>query len=257
MRRIVIANRKGGVGKTTTVQNIASAFALAGKKVFALDMDPQASLTTAWGVARDRENTLDVLRGKASWQDIAVMVEPDSGNGGCVVLAPSSMQLAALPELFAKTSGRERLLKDALDDMEAAFDIVLIDSPPSLDLIAVNTYAAAEQVVITVQCEFYAMEGLSKVESDISKVRQQLNPDLALLGILPTLFDKRKRLCREVLATLEDGYGDAVLKPAIRDIVALAEAPSYGQSIFMYAPKSYGALDYAALADELLQRMED
>jgi chromosome partitioning protein len=258
MKRIVIANRKGGVGKTTSAQNIATAFAMAGKKVFALDMDPQASLTTAWGVERDRKGVLDVLRKMASWQDIAVAVESCPGWGR-VLLAPATMQLAALPELFALEFGKELLLKEALDEldkMEAAFDILLIDSPPSLDLIAVNAYAAVDQVLITVQCEFYALEGLSKVESDIARVRQRLNPNLAVLGIAPTFFDKRKRLCRDVLSELAKRYGEDVTKTVIRDNVALAEAPSNGQSIFSYAPKSYGADDYMELAAELRQCLE-
>jgi len=257
MRRIVVANRKGGVGKTTSVQNIAVAFAMAGKKVLALDMDPQASLTTAWGIGKDRKGILDLLRKKATWREIAVEAERSSDNG-YVLLAPASMQLAAFSEIFALEMGRELLLKESLEELkrEANFDILLIDSPPSLDLIAVNCYVAAELVLITVQCEFFALEGLSKVESDIARVRQRLNPALDILGIVPTFFDKRKRLCRDVLDALSGRYGNAVTKTAVRDNVALAEAPSNGESIFSYNPKAYGAEDYIKLAAELRQRME-
>ena len=148
------------------------------------------------------------------------------------------------------------LLKEALDDMKGNFDILLIDSPPSLDLIAVNAYAAVEQVLITVQCEFYAMEGLSKVEDDLARVRQRLNPKLTILGVVPTFFDKRKRLCRDVLSEVVKQHGESVTKAVVRDNVSLAEAPSNGKSIFRYAPKSYGAEDYTQLAAELQQRME-
>jgi len=255
MRRIVIANRKGGVGKTTSAQNLAAAFAMAGKKVFCLDMDPQASLTTAWGVKREDKTVLDVLRKQASWQEVAVTVERYPG-GGCVLLAPANMQLAALPQLLVQELGKELLLKENLDELQTGFDIMLLDSPPSLDLIAVNCYVAADLVLITAQCEFYALEGLSKVESDIGRVRQRLNANLGILGIVPTFFDKRKSLCRDVLGELTKRYGDTVTKTAIRDNVALAEAPSNGQSIFSYRPKAYGAEDYTALAAELQKRME-
>ena len=253
MRSIVIANKKGGGGKTTTAQNLAAALASHGKKVLAVDMDAQANLTRAWGVAHDGKSVLDVLRGKATWQDIAVPVE----NGrGCVLLAPASRQLAAMPEVFAQEIGKELLLKEALETVQATFDVAIIDSPPSLDLLAINTYAAADAVLIPVQCEFHSLEGLSLMQDDLERVRRRLNPNLAVLGIVPTFVDRRKRLCRDVLDVLTEKHAADLTQSAIRDNVTLAEAPSHGQSIFAYDAKSYGAQDYAALGAEILNKLE-
>lgn len=258
MQAIVVANKKGGVGKTTTVQNVAAGLARTGKKVLALDMDAQANLTLAWGVAPSgRSSVLDVLRHLATWQECAVPVESGSDTGGCVFLVPASRQLAAMPEVFSQEFGKELLLKEALQELdEKAFDVVLIDSPPSLDLIAVNTYVAADLVLIPVQCEFYALEGLELMQQDMARVRQRLNPELTTLGILPTFFDKRKRLCRDVLAMLRQKYPEETTQTVIRDTVALAEAPSNARSIFAYDPQSYGTGDYTALCRELKERME-
>lgn len=250
--RIVIANKKGGVGKTTTTQNLAAGLAQGGKKVLALDMDPQANLTTAWGVTAE-QTVIDVLRGKATWKEISVAVEVQAA--GCVFLAPASRQLAAMPEVFAQEIGKEFLLKESLENL-TGFDAILMDSPPALDLIAINTYAAAERLLIPAQCEFYSLEGISLIQQDAARVRQRLNPSLQTLAIVPTFFDGRKRLCRDVLGVLREKYESLVTTAVIRDNVALAEAPSNGQSIFRYEPRSYGAEDYLALTQEILTRLE-
>lgn len=255
MNIIVIANKKGGVGKTTTAQNLASAFARGGKTILALDMDAQANLSRAWGVTAPEKSVLDVLRGKASWKEASLPVEKH--ENGCVLLVPAVRELAALPELFAQELGKEFLLKEALSSLTQTVDVVIIDSPPALDLLAVNCYVAADRLLVPAQCEFFSLEGLKLMRDDMRRVQARLNPGLDMLGVVPTLVDRRKRLCRDVLdwlGRLDDGW--KVTRTVIRDNVALAEAPSHGQSIFDYDARSNGAQDYALLAEELTARLE-
>ncbi len=250
MVSIVVANKKGGVGKTTTCQNVAAALALKGKRILAIDMDAQASLTTSWGVTAEG-SILDVLRKKAEWKDI---VQPVENN---LFLAPATRDLAAMPDIFATEYGKEMLLKEALATLPKSFDAVLIDGPPSLDLSAIMTYTAADYLLIPMQCEFYALEGLGLMFDDFKRIQQRLNPGLHILGIVPTFVDKRKRLCRDVLDVLAKEYKEHLMTTTIRDNVTLAEAPSYGKSIFAYDVKANGAQDYEALTVEILNRMEN
>lgn len=257
MRIITVANKKGGVAKTTTAQNLAACLARMGGKILAVDMDPQGNLTRSWGISAPERTILDVLRRKAAWREIVVPAERGGGDG-VVLLAAAGRSLAAMPEIFAQEIGREMLLKEALAELEGVADTVIIDSPPGLDLIAVNTYVAATDLLVPIQCEFYALEGLGLMEDDLRRVRSRLNPGLRVLGLVPTFVDRRKRLCRDVLARLEGhaGFGPLLTRSVIRDNVALAEAPSNGKSIFGYDPKSYGALDYEALGREIAARLE-
>ena len=255
MITIVVANKKGGVGKTTTAQNVAAALAAQGKKVLAVDMDAQASLSSTWGVKDSPKSVLDVLRNKMTWQDIAMPVEK-SPNGGIVLLAPANRELAAMPDIFAQELGREMILKEALNTVRELFDFIVIDSSPGLDLLAVNTYVAADSILIPVQCEFLSLEAIEKTLHDVKRVRERLNPNLSVLGIVPTYVDRRTKLCRDVLKKMKELYTTEVTDAVIRKNVTLGEAPSYGQNIFAYAPTSYGAEDYKELTKELLERLE-
>ena len=218
-------------------------------------MDAQTNLSRAWGVTAPEKSVLDVLRGKVSWKEASLPVEKH--ESGCVLLVPAVRELAALPELFAQELGKEFLLKEALASLTQAVDAVIIDSPPALDLLAVNCYVAANWLLVPAQCEFFSLEGLKLLRDDMRRVQARLNPGLDMLAVVPTLVDRRKRLCRDVLdwlGRLDDGW--KVTRTVIRDNVALAEAPSHGQSIFDYDARSNGAQDYALLAEELTARLE-
>ena len=199
MNTIVIANKKGGVGKTTTAQNLASAFARGGKTILALDMDAQANLSRAWGVTAPEKSVLDVLRGKASWK---ASLPVEKHENGCVLLVPAVRELVALPELFAQELCKEFLLKEALSSLTQTVDVVIIDSPPALDLLAVNCYVAADRLLVPAQCEFFSLEGLKLMRDDMRRVQARLNPGLDMLGVVASLVDRLKRLWRDVLVWL-------------------------------------------------------
>lgn len=257
MRRIAIINQKGGVGKTTTSVNLGAALARAGQRVVVIDLDAQANATMHLGIDLDpgEPSTYGILCGDLS---IADALRPTSTRG--LSLVPSHIDLSGAELELASAIGRETILRDALKAWEAAggeADYVLFDCPPSLGLLSVNGLCAAQDVIVALQTEFFALQGLSKLIEIVQLLRSRLNPELQLAGVLPCLYDSRLRLGREILGEIRRYFGDQVLGPAIRTNVKLAEAPSHGQTIFEYDPTSTGARDYAALADELLRRHAD
>lgn len=244
-----VANQKGGVGKTTTAHNLGMVLGQR-KRVLLIDLDAQGNLTDACGFAQSdlHGSAYEVLGGEKSLE--GALLPLDEG----IDLLPASRNLAVAELAFASKLGRENLLKKALKD--AAYDFAIIDCPPSLGLLTVNALTAATGVLIPVQAEYYALAGLDLIQETMQGVVENLNPGLHTLGILLTFFDGRKSLNRDVANGLRERWGNLVFKTPIRDNVALAEAPSNGQSIFDYRSQSYGAQDYAALAREFMLRVK-
>lgn len=259
MRRIAVINQKGGVGKTTTCVNLGAALARQGRRVVLIDMDAQANLTISLNVEAPPESpsTYTVLLGSTTIEE---SLRPTATPG--LRILPSNIDLSGAELELAGAMGREHLMRDALRDFEAAHrqrhgeapaDYVIFDCPPSLGLLSVNALSAAREVLVAIQTEFLALQGMSKLMEVLQILRRRLNPELEVAGILPCLYDSRLKLAREVLAEVRAYFPDKVLPTPIRANVKLAEAPSFGQTIFEYAPDSNGAQDYLALARELMR----
>ncbi len=248
---IACANQKGGVGKTTTVVNLASSLARSGRNVLILDLDPQGNATSGVGLGgRGVERSVyPVLVGGGSLRDLVI---PAAIEGLSII--PSSRDLAGAEVELVPLSGRERRLARALALVRDDFDYILMDCPPSLGLLTVNALTAADSVLIPIQSEYYALEGLGQLLSTIELVRAHLNPDLGIKGVVLTMFDARTTLSADVAAEVRRHMGDRVFETQIPRSVRLAEAPSYGRPISEYSPSSRGALAYASLATELLAR---
>ena len=253
-RILAIANQKGGVGKTTTTINLGTALAAIGERVLIVDLDPQGNASTGLGVStRDREiTTYDVLRGDADLVDI----EKETLVPGLTV-APAGVDLAASEIELINEEGRHQRLRRAIDRAAAKnpdISYVLIDCPPSLGMLTVNAMAAADAVLIPLQCEFFALEGLAQILKSIGQVRQRLNPDLDLQGIVLTMYDRRNNLSREVEENVREYMGEKVYQTAIPRNVRLSEAPSYGKPALLYDLKCPGSQAYVKLASEIIQR---
>jgi chromosome partitioning protein len=248
---VACANQKGGVGKTTTVVNLATALSLRGARVLVLDLDPQGNATSGFGVDRStaRPTMYEVLLGDAALSDSIL----STAIGGCD-LSPASVALAGAEVELAGAEQRERRLSRALAGTTEAYDYILLDCPPSLGLLTVNALTAAESVLIPTQCEYYALEGLSQLIATLNLVRDNLNPRLAIKGVVLTMYDARTNLSSDVAMEVRRHLGDAVYDTVIPRSVRLSEAPSFGQPIALYRPDSRGATAYAELADELLRR---
>jgi chromosome partitioning protein len=248
-RVIAIANQKGGVGKTTTAINLSASLAANEFRVLLIDMDPQGNSTTGLGISKQQDllTVYEVLSGHASLAEVLVSVEPDG-----IRLAPADKNLVAANIELVASDHREFHLRNALADVREQFDFILIDCPPALDLLTVNSLVAADSVLIPIQCEFFALEGISQLIDTIERLRESLQPSLSIEGILLTMFDDRTNLTRQVSADLKDFFKGEVFKTVIPRSIRLAEAPSFGKTILSYDPRSKGAESYIQLAKEIV-----
>ena len=252
-RIIAIANQKGGVGKTTTAVNLAAALARTPKRVLLVDLDPQGNATMGSGVDK-REldaSVTDVLLGEALPAD-AVVRCADGYD-----LLPGNIDLTAAEIQLMDAAGREGKLKQALDGVRDGYDFVIVDCPPSLSLLTLNALNAADSVLVPMQCEYYALEGLSALLDTIEALKGRLNPHLQIEGVLRTMFDVRNNLANAVSAELTNHFGDLVFRTIVPRNVRLAEAPSHGQSILGYDKASRGSVAYLGLAGEVLRRQRE
>ena len=248
MPTIALINQKGGVGKTTSTINLVAGLSMLGKFVLLVDLDPQANLTYGLGI-QDHElvyTVYEVLKGEV--QAAEAIVQRDR-----LAVLPSSLGLSAAEIELSGMAGREFLLKEALAELPPR-DFVLLDCPPSLGLLTLNALTAAQEVFIPLQTEFLALQGMSKLIDTVNVVKKRLNPELTISGIIGTQFDSRKNLNREVVDKIREHFADKLFETLIHDNVALAEAPSYGQTVFEYRPDCRGAQDYLALSQEAVAR---
>jgi chromosome partitioning protein len=243
---IVFANQKGGVAKTTTTLNLGVALAEKGMRVLAIDLDPQGNLTMSqgWNPDEIERSMFDVLVHKLPISEIIRTGEIDVGV--------SSIDLAGAELALSSMIDRERALEKALAPLRESYDFILIDTPPSLGLLTINALVAAQGVIVPVQCEYLSLRGLVQLENTLTMIRENLNPDVAIQGILPTMFDKRLLHSREAVEILKENFGDLVLETKIRKTIRYAEAPVKGQSILKYDPSGDAAEMYRDLAKEVL-----
>lgn len=247
-RIVAIINQKGGVGKTTSTVNLGAGLAARGYKMMLVDLDAQAHLTYSFGIAADDLDATiyNLLKGNAKFEEVAIAKND-------LTVLPASIDLAAAEIELSTEVGREALLKNALVN-HSDYDFILLDCPPNLGLLTLNALTAAKEVFVPLQAEFLSIKGLNKLVEMVDKVKQRVNPELEITGLILTLHDPRLKLHNEVAANLRKYFGDKLFKTHVRRNVALAESTSFGQAIYEYAPQSHGAEDYTALCEEIIKR---
>lgn len=248
-RILAIVNQKGGVGKTTTAINLAASLALSGEKILLVDIDPQGNSTSGLGINREDlgHSLYGVLSGVCAMADAVVKTAVDN-----LFVVPSSMDLLGVEVELAGREGGEKILLDALESSKNSFRYIFIDCPPSLGLLTLNAFVAAESVIVPVQCEYYALEGLGLLTRTLRLVRGSFNPGIDIEGIILTMFDTRNSLAHQVVSEIRKHFGDKVYNTVIPRNVALSEAPSHGKPALLYDIKSKGAQSYMSLAKEIL-----
>lgn len=253
-RILAIANRKGGVGKTTTTVNVATAMAAAGKKVLVIDLDPQGNATTSMGVDKkgSMSSSYDVLLGDARLAQAIVWTEVPNFS-----IVPSSPDLAGAEIELVDVENREYALKNALINDAVNYDYILIDCPPSLNLITINALVAADAVIVPLQCEFLALEGITDLIRNINQIKKKFNPKLALHGVVLTMYDKRNNLTQMVEDDVRQFFGKKVYETVIPRNVRISEAPSHGKPVLLYDFKCSGSQAYISLTGEVLKREKE
>lgn len=250
-RIIAIANQKGGVGKTTTSINLSSCIAAKGKKVLVVDIDPQGNTTSGYGIEKnDLDNTIyELMLGDCSIEDCIIKDVIEN-----ISILPSNVNLAAAEIELIGVDKKEYILKNEIDWVKDRYDYIIIDCPPSLSLLTVNAMTTADSVLVPIQCEYYALEGLSQLIHTVNLVKERLNPNLEMEGVVFTMYDSRTNLSAQVVENVKSHLNQKVYRTVIPRNIRLAEAPSYGQPINIYDPKSTGAESYLALAEEVIDR---
>lgn len=253
-RIIAIANQKGGVGKSTTAINLSSCLGEMGQKVLTIDMDPQGNTTSGMGVEKEeQENTVyELLLGECEIEGTILELEFDN-----ISLIPSNVNLAGAEIELIGIEGKEYILRNQIDKVKEQYDYIIIDCPPSLNMLTINAMTTADTVLVPIQCEYYALEGLSQLMHTIELVQERLNPDLEIEGVVFTMYDARTNLSLQVVENVKNNLNQNIYKTIIPRNVRLAEAPSHGLPINYYDTKSTGAESYRLLAEEVIHRGDE